>query len=65
MFFPYKPRATETAQPGLKQQGVTLAGMNGVGKQSCCTGQGRGNPRYLYAVQLLGQDAEKVFGEVA
>lgn len=38
-FFPYKPRATEIAQPGLKHQEVKLAGTNCVGKQRSCTGR--------------------------
>lgn len=33
--------------------------------QRRCTGWEREDPCYLYAVQLLGQDAEKVFGEVS
>lgn len=63
-FFPYKPRATEIARPELKPQKVNRAGPSCVGEQRGGAGMWDIHP-YLYAVQLLGQDAEKVIGEVA
>ena len=56
-FLPYHPRA---APPGLKLQGES-----GTGAYTDTAQAGGGGPHYLYAVQLLGQDAEKVFREVA
>lgn len=63
-FFPCEPRATERAQPGLKHREVKQAGTNG-GQAETPRGQLGGLPHYLYAAQLLRQDAEKVLGEVA
>lgn len=62
-FFPCKPRATETAPPGLRYQKVKRADPSC--GQAERLGRQAGSPPYLHAVQLLGQDAEKVIGEVA
>lgn len=63
--FPCKPRAREIAPPGLKYPKAKLADPHCGPAERLSRQVGHPSPPYLHAVQLLGQDAQEVIGEVA